>query len=149
MTVWRLAKARYAALDGEGARLHGGRWNSPGNAVVYTSSTLSLAVLELLVHTDSDILPVDLIALEIGIPDGAQPEQLGRLPSEWRRIPAPDACPELGDEWIESGRGLILAVPSVVVPMELNYLINPSHESMRDVRVIARHEFALDPRLTG
>ncbi|MGH7535750.1 MAG: RES family NAD+ phosphorylase, partial [Gemmatimonadales bacterium] len=88
MRVWRLARAVHRALDGKGARRAGGRWNSPGVPVVYTSGTLSLAVLELLVHTDRDLVPGDLRAFEIEV-GSVTPSILdvARLPADWRDIP--------------------------------------------------------------
>ncbi|MBI5171468.1 MAG: RES domain-containing protein [Candidatus Melainabacteria bacterium] len=56
-------------MDGEGARLFGGRWNSPGLPAIYTSSHLSLAALELLVHLNFDNLPADLVWLKIEVPE--------------------------------------------------------------------------------
>lgn len=52
MIVYRLCKAAHIALDGKGARLWGGRWNSADWPMVYTAATPSLAVLEILVHLD-------------------------------------------------------------------------------------------------
>ncbi len=69
MRVWRLAKTDYAKLDGEGARLYGGRWNSAGKAVIYTASSLSLALLEQLVRIDPDEIPDDFVSIAIDLPD--------------------------------------------------------------------------------
>src|SRR6476469_1127769 len=129
MRVWRVARRVYSALDGEGARRAGGRWNSPGMPVVYTSSTLSLSVLELLVHTDPDLIPKDLRAFEIDCPGSLTIETLDptTLPSNWRQMPNHPACRALGDAWLKQRRHALLAVPSALVPEELNYLINPAH----------------------
>ena len=149
MRVWRVARRGYAALDGEGARRAGGRWNSPGLLVVYTSSALSLAVLELLVHTDPDLVPSDLHAFEIEVPGSLTPAtlEIGTLPSNWRSIPNHPACRAIGDDWLKRGEQGLLAVPSAVVPEELNYLINPAHPDAGLIRVVRSRAFALDRRL--
>jgi RES domain-containing protein len=136
-------------LDGEGARRAGGRWNSPGIPVVYTSSALSLAVLELLAHTDPDLLPNDLYAFEIDVPDSLTADMLdvSQLPAGWRDIPNHPACRAIGDEWVERGNQVVLGVPSAVVPEELNYLINPAHPDTGRIKVVRSRPFSLDQRL--
>lgn len=149
MRVWRVARRVHSALDGEGARRAGGRWNSPGIAVVYTSSTLSLAVLELLVHTDPDLIPRDLRAFEIDVPEVLKANLLdvGTLPSNWRNIPNHPGCRALGDDWVARQSHLLLGVPSALVPEELNYLINPAHPDAGRVRVVGARPFSFDERL--
>jgi RES domain-containing protein len=151
LIVWRITRRRHQALDGEGARLYGGRWNNEGRAVVYTSATLSLAALEYLVHTEPLLAPSDLVAIEIDIPEdgdaGARVEP-GQFPAgDWREFPAPEWQAELGELWLGDGTFLWLAVPSVVVPREYNVLINPGHARMSDVRVVSTRPFAFDKRL--
>jgi len=147
MHVYRLAKREYSALDGEGARLYGGRWNSAGHAMVYTAGSQSLALLELLVHTELDMMPNNMVLMTVNIPDDITIETLKPLPRGWRRLPAPAGCHRAGDEWLRSGRTAILAVPSVVVPEEHNYLINPQHPQSGLIKVVKREPFAFDPRL--
>lgn len=150
MIVWRLARAVYPALDGEGARRQGGRWNAPGTPVVYTSEHLSLAVLEALVHTDLDLLPEDLTAFQIEIPDDVAGPALeayaqSPFPDDWQD---PDVSVELGQAWAASGSP-VLVVPSVVLPRERNVLLNPRHAQVLGVRVAAQEPFAFDARLLG
>jgi RES domain-containing protein len=150
VVVWRIARAPYQALDGEGARLNGGRWNNEGVAVVYASESLSLAVLEYLVHVDPALVPSDLVATEIDLPSstlGAVVEPSQFPPGDWRMYPAPEWQAELGDMWIGDGTFLWLAVPSAIVPEEHNVLLNPRHSSMADVRVVSTRPFQFDPRL--
>lgn len=149
MRVWRLARRVFPALDGEGARRAGGRWNAPGRAVVYASSTLSLAILELLVHTDPDLIPGDLLAYEVAVPDKliATVVKTTDLPSNWRDIPDHPACRAAGDGWLAQARSPVLAVPSAIVPEELNYVINPAHPAAAAIRVVASRGFAFDVRL--
>jgi RES domain-containing protein len=147
--VWRLCKRRHAALDGEGARLAGGRWNSRGTAVVYASETLSLAVLELLVHCDPALLPDDLVAIAIEVPDGLSARRIeaAALPRTWRRFPAPESLVRLGDAWAKDRTSAVLSVPSAVVPGERNFLLNPAHPDFRRIRAGRPERFALDARL--
>jgi RES domain-containing protein len=149
VTVWRLCKRRHAALDGEGARLAGGRWNSRGTAVVYASDSLSLAALELLVHCDPALLPDDLVAIAIEIPDGLAIHrvEVADLPQSWRRHPAPASLARMGDLWARDTVSAVLSVPSAVVPGERNVLLNPRHPNFRRLRVGRPEGFALDARL--
>jgi len=150
MIVHRLARLAHAKLDGEGARLAGGRWNSPGRAAVYASSRLSLAALELLVHTDVPLVPPDLVAFEIEIPDTLDLESvaLADLPKDWRQ-PGHPGCRAIGDTWLAEERTAVLRVPSAVVPEELNYIINPRHRTAKAIHVVGRRKFAFDSRLLG
>jgi RES domain-containing protein len=149
--VFRLCRAPFRALDGEGARLYGGRWNAPGRPVVYTAGTLALAALEYLVHVDPDAVPGDLVALTIDVPDDAPLEALdaAALPGDWARASEHPACRERGEAWLRAGRALALRVPSALVPEETNVLLNPGHPDAGRVRVVAERAFAFDPRLTG
>lgn len=148
--MWRICRRSHRALDGEGARQFGGRWNSERVAVVYTSASLSLAALELLVHVEAVTLPDDLVALEIELPDGPEHfayAEADRLPPDWRSYPAPEWEAELGDTWIADGEFLALGVPSAVIPMEFNILINPAHAAMRTVKILSERPFRFDERL--
>ena len=150
MVVWRLARLVHAKLDGEGARLAGGRWNTQGRAAVYTSSRLSLAALELLVHTDVPLVPPDLVAFEIEVPDAIAVEtvEVDTLPKDWR-VPGHPSCRSIGDSWLAEQRTAVLRVPSAVVPEEWNYIINPAHRASKSIQVVGRRKFAFDSRLLG
>lgn len=108
MRIWRLTRRAFQEMDGEGARKAGGRWNSEGIPVVYTSSTLALAGLEYLLHVEADDVPDDLIAMQIEVPDEAplQENPAADLPRGWNRKPQHPACVEVGDRWIADGRAL-------------------------------------------
>jgi RES domain-containing protein len=141
--LYRLCKAAHVALDGEGARLWGGRWNSAGMPMVYAAATPSLAVLEVLVHLDlpAELLPDDLRMLTIEVPDDVA---LFRLES----VPLDDAgCIEAGDRFLTGCEALMMLVRSVVVPQEWNALINVRHPDMARVAVREEEPFRLDPRL--
>jgi RES domain-containing protein len=148
MRVWLIAGRRRTKLDGIGARRSGGRWNSKGVAMVYTSGTLALATLEKLVHVDPDLIPVGQVVLEINVPDRlitVLPRR--RLQRGWRRMPPGPATQRLGDAWVGSGTSAVLAVPSAIVPRELNYVINPLHPDAARIKLVGRQPFSFDPRL--
>lgn len=149
MLVWRITRAPFQALDGEGARLNGGRWNSEGVAVVYTSTTLALAALEYLVHVDLEDVPEDLVAMRIQIPDGlpAWRVEVANLPADWTEVPDHPACVKLGDAWAKNAITALLHVPSAVIPEEENLLINPRHPDAGRVTVVHTRRFVFDPRL--
>lgn len=147
--VYRIARAVHPILDGEGARLYGGRWNSPGMPMVYTAGSMALAVLELLVHTDPDLLPTDLTAYTIEVPNGIAIDRVDRrrLPRRWREHPAPRAGARFGDAWAAGCASAVLALPSTIVPESDNYLINPRHPDAGGIRVVRKRRFTFDPRL--
>ncbi len=152
--AWRLVKSRFAlaAFDGEGARRQAGRWNSEGTGIVYTASTLSLAALELLAHADVEDMPAEYTAIAVDIPDALRVEtvDIRALPRHWRRAgPYPGECQALGDAWVASRRTAVLTVPSVVVPMERNYLLNPAHPDFRKLVIGRPVKFGFDERLLG
>lgn len=148
-TAWRLTKTKHLATawDGEGAKRSGGRWNSVGTPVVYTSGSLSLALVETLVHITSDVLPA-YTAVPVEFDESLVTALEAKdLPLNWRESPAPSSTQELGDAWVMAGRSLALRVPSVVVPVEFNYVLNPKHTDFAGVRIGAPMTFPFDPRL--
>lgn len=151
MRVWRICRRAHAAdpLGGRGGLYFSGRWHPRGIRIVYTSATLSLAALELLVQVDRDLLWANLVQIEIDLPDDLPMERIeaGRLPSNWRRYPAPAALQRIGVGFIERERTAVLRVPSAVIPDEDNYLLNPAHEAIKRITPIGRRAFVLDPRL--
>ena len=149
-TGWRITKSARVgnAFDGEGARLHGGRWNSPGTAVVYTAESQSLAALELLVHLHASQLLASYSTISADFPDElVQTVDPGSLPEDWQSSPAPLALQELGDRWAADGTSVVLRVPSVVVPLESNFILNPRHPDFGEVVIGSGRPFQFDPRL--
>jgi RES domain-containing protein len=116
---------------------------------VYTSATLSLAALEYFVHLDARQAPEDLVAVAADIPDGISRTRVvaGALPRNWRRYPAPEALADLGSRWAEESSAAVLIVPSVVVPAESNYLLNPRHPEFGKIRAGSPERFSFDPRM--
>jgi RES domain-containing protein len=152
MIVYRVTLARHAIdLTGEGARLHGGRWNPPGTPVIYTSSSVALASIECFVNTPSEIVSrSNFQRVDIWIPDDSPSEviQAAELPSNWSNTPAPDFLVEIGHKWAESGMSLILIIPSAALSgHENNILINPRHPRISEVKVVSTLPFNFDPRL--
>lgn len=149
VTVFRLAKARHArtAFSGIGARLAGGRWNARGQAVVYTSSSLALAALESFVHLQEEFAALAFVAFSVEIPDDVRITTCRRPPRDWRMQPAPESTVRYGSAWLEAGDTAVLAVPSVVVPSELNYVLNPAHADFRRLKISKPSPFVFDPRL--
>ncbi len=150
-TVWRLLASRHAddAFDGEGARRYGGRWNHSGTPMVYASSSLSLAALELFVHLEPENAPLDLVAIAASLPAGMVIPELtvSELPEGWRSFPATEGLREIGTAWAQSAESLALWVPSAVIPSERNLLLNPRHADSDRIRVESIEPFYFDPRM--
>lgn len=151
--AWRIVKAKHAAraFDGEGARLHGGRWTSIGRSAVYTSSTVALATLEMLVHLDSAAPLAAYVLFAVAIPDETvSVVDPVTLPRDWRASPAPAALQALGDRWLDEGRAAALRVPSAVVGavgVEFNYLLSPAHVDFHLITIGPEQPYDLDERL--
>ena len=141
-------------MDGEGARLYGGRWNSPGVPVVYAATHISLALIEQLVHMRPERVPDAFRALAIQVPNDTAVETAAPLV----QTDDPAACRQYGDDWAASLRSAILIVPSVLVAARLqpgdieaqerNVLLNPQHASAHTWRIVET-SFRVDPRLRG
>ena len=144
-SVYRVCRARYARLDGEGARLAGGRWNSPGRAVVYMAESVALAVLENLVHMSRQDFPIGYVCVAAVLPDGLNiaTERDLRLRADPREL----TSQELGDWWIDSKASAVLEVPSAVVADEHNYLLNPAHPDFARIVADPPALFHFDARL--
>jgi len=138
------------ALDGEGARRYGGRWNLPGVAAVYLAESRALAALEILVLAPREALRLNWIVIELEIPDSRIDRiPASSLPENWRAQPSSRAAQAFGASWLRSRRNLALQVPSVVIPEENSLLINPSHPLMRRLIPGKPLPFSFDSRLAG
>jgi RES domain-containing protein len=147
---WRIVKAKHAAgaFDGEGDRLLGGRWNSPGRRAVYTAESAALAALEMLVHLGRMTTLPAYVVISCDFDDKLVSDiDRHRLPSHWRTFPAPPALPAIGDAWLAGGKSPVLRVPSAIVPGENNYLLNPAHPKFHRIVIGKPERFELDLRL--
>lgn len=151
MRFWRITKKKYAKapFSGIGAEMIGGRWNHTGHRMVYTSETLSLASLELFVHLEPHLIPDDLEAITATVPDHVTIEEVpsSTLPSNWQSYPGPNSLKDLGTQWLQEQRSLLLLVPSAITPEEKNILINPLHPEISTITNIQSQPFKFDPRM--
>jgi RES domain-containing protein len=133
--LWRIATEtrEFSAIDlsGNGAAKNPGRWNGPGQPVVYAAPSVALAMLETAAHINTLGLPLNRFLVAIDVPDDlwAQRQEItaGQLPVGWDAIPAGLTSVETGAQWLSHQTSLILCVPSVIAPEELVALINPVH----------------------
>ena len=149
MRVWRIASAAYASFDGEGARRYGSRWTPRGHPAIFTSATLSLAVLERFVNTDPDLEPGTLVSIAVDIDAAIHVEVVdpGELPADWRVYPAPASLAARGERWLRGLTSAVLSVPSAVVPVERNFVINPAHADFATLTIHPPEPFSFDPRM--
>jgi RES domain-containing protein len=151
LTVFRICQAKHAAsaFDGEGARRFGGRWSSRGTRVVYTSASLALAALETLVnlHDRDTLLEYSFVSAKVPPKLVLPVSEFSALPSGWSTSPAPLALQRIGDDWVKAGVSAVLEVPSSVIPLELNYLLNPLHPGFDQIKIGQAARFSFDDRL--
>ena len=149
MIVYRLARTKFANdLSGEGSRLHGGRWNPVGVPCMYTSVSRALAVLEYTVNTNIDDIPRSLSMVAVEIPDDdIQIIPVGMLPGNWMAAPAPDETKNFGADLLRPPVHLVIQMPSVVIPDESNYILNPLHPRAREFNIIEIKDFVYDIRI--
>ena len=138
---YRLFRSKYSADDATGAYRAGGRWNAKGIWMLYCSSTLSLACLEVLVHIKEPRLPLDYAWVRIEVPDHLMdaPLEPGNLNES--------ECSELGSRWAKSRTMPAVPVASVIIPTEHNLLLNPQHPEFKVVMFSGPTPFRFDPRL--
>jgi RES domain-containing protein len=150
LTAWRIANKKHAdtLFSGEGAELYGGRFNSPGAKVVYTSASLSLALLELLVQGGPKDRLSELVCAQATF-DSRLVAELDEddLPEGWNSRPPGSISQSIGDQWISQGKTPVLRIPSVVVPDEFNYLLNPQHTKFAAISIGSVRGMAIDERL--
>ncbi len=149
MLVYRLAREKYIRdLSGEGARIYGGRWNQKGTSMLYASEHCSLALLELLVHTSHNLLPNDIYLLKLSISDeiNISTLEIEDLPANWRQFPASHSLGTLGTNWCNNNKSAVLKVPSVIIPDEWNFLLNPAHPQFSSCKIAAVSKFKIDLR---
>jgi RES domain-containing protein len=150
MRLWRICRERFAAeaYSGEGARLYGGRWNSKGVSVIYTSTSLALAVVETFVNLEPNLRPDDLVSIQAELPDSLSTErvELKTLSANWYKSRR-ESLRHFGDEWCRAGKTVALHVPSAAVRDEWNVLLNPAHGDFRKIKVQKPQPFEFDLRM--
>jgi RES domain-containing protein len=150
VSAWRIVKRKLAreAFSGEGARLYGGRWNSPGVSVVYTAQSQSLAALEMLVHLENSNVLAEYVVIEARF-DVSLITRIPKenLPEDWRAGPSPAAARAIGDAWIAEEPSPVLELPSVIIPAESIFLMNPEHSSFTQIAIGQSQPFEFDLRL--
>jgi RES domain-containing protein len=151
MRVWRISLARYAddAFSGRGGLRYGARWHAAGTQIVYTSESLALAALEFFVNWNRRDAPEPLVAIAAEIPGTVRIRHVdvADLPTNWRSHPVPGSTQRIGSEWAASGKSAVLSVPSVVVPQERNYLLNPAHGDFKRIKIAKAERFSFDGRM--
>ena len=149
--AWRLVKEKFSskAFDGEGARRAGGRWNHQGTVVVYVSESLALAALESFIHLGGAGRCISHVAIQVQIREDIEIDEISpeSLPSNWRKEPPPDSTKLIGTTWVKEAKTAIFRVPSVVVPTEYNYMLNPLHADFKQLVFSIPKPFHFDPRM--
>lgn len=150
MKAWRICSSKYAstAFSGIGNRKAGSRWVPEGVLVVYTSQSLSLAILENLVHMDVRHFPAEHIVIPVDIPDSIDIEEVEveSLPDDWQRFDDYSHLHPIGQDWVTRAESAILIVPSVVAPGESNFVINPEHPDFKKLVIGDPFPFEFDGR---
>jgi RES domain-containing protein len=148
MLLYRLTRKKYVNdLSGAGAKAFGGRWNSIGMAMLYLTSSRSLAVLEVLVHLPPLLIPDDYYMITIEAPDDFGVVDNKHLPENWQESPDEHNFKQIGDKFLRENKKLLLKVPSSIVTEEFNYLANPLHVMASKLKVVAITPFSFDSRL--
>jgi len=148
-TYYRIVQAAWArnAMNGEGAWLHGGRWNPPGLHAVYLAESRALAALEIIVHAPREVMSLDWRIIEVEVPDELiQAVSRAGLPGGWRALPSSLTAQNFGAAWLRARKALAIRLPSVVIPEERTLMLNPRHEDVVKLRLSKPKEFRLDPR---
>ena len=149
MIVYRITNEAYKDdISGRGAALYGSRWNSKGIHLLYTSQSISLSILESLVHLRKNDIPPTQYLLHIELPDEKEIAEISykKIKKGWHG--ELEYTQWIGDQFIQNKKSLFLKVPSAIVPQESNVLLNPAHIEFKKVKIIASELLELDKRLT-
>ena len=150
MFLYRVANVKYkdATLSGIGAEKAGGRWNEAGTRAVYCSENIALALLEYYVHSDNTAtLPKEILVAKIEIPDDFTVEKLDALPDKWNQYPYSSETTSVFTDLAKSRDFFALKVPSTIVGMEHNYILNPLFKDFGQVMIAGFFSLPIDPRL--
>lgn len=149
MEVYHLGKTKFAnQLTGEGAKLHGGRWNLIGSPCMYASESKALCVLEYLANVKADDMPSSLSITVYSLPDKSwKAFDITDLPKNWFQIPAPEETKRWGTQHLKANKFLALKIPSAILSSEFNFLLNPLHADFKKVKIKEVHSFTFDTRI--
>lgn len=153
LTIWRLEKERYVdtAFRGKGSLETSGRWHHKGTQVSYASEHPGVAVLEKLVwlgrYEMARKSSYVLLPLHLDPDEHLKTLDDSELPDDWDTFPHTEATRDLGTQWFEAEQSAVLAVPSAVLPVAKNYLINPFHPDFHELERGDPVPFSWDARL--
>jgi RES domain-containing protein len=146
LKAFRVGSGRHAVFQGEGARLHGGRWNSAGRAAVYCGASFAITLLERLVYAAIGTVPKDDRWVAAEIPDELA-EFLDEVTLPGWDAPGSTVARGYGDRWLDEARSVALVVPSAVTRIDRNVVVNPSHPELAAVVLGAEQPVPWDRRL--
>ncbi|RZS92523.1 RES family NAD+ phosphorylase [Aquimarina brevivitae] len=149
MLLYRISKQKYISdLSGIGAKTVGGRWNPKGLSVLYTSTTIALATLEVLAHIPIAYFPNNMALATISVPDELITTiDIEKLPKDWHKVPGPIALHKIVTKWVEEDTSLGLRVPSTIVPQEYNVILNPLSSKYSALELLKTEVFSFDSRI--
>jgi RES domain-containing protein len=150
MIVYRVANAKYKedTLSGIGAEKVGGRWNKPGTRAVYCSENISLALLEYYVHSENPRnLPKDILVAKILLQETFKIQELEYLPETWAQYPYTNETTDIYSELIQNRAFFVLKVPSTIVRLEYNYILNPLFKEFGKVEILEFIQMPVDERV--
>ena len=148
MLVYHLGNTKYAnSLSGEGAKLHGGRWNMLGIPCIYTAESMALSVLEYAANVRLEELPQNLSITIYELPSKSWKEiSPSALPKNWQEVPAPEETKVFGSALLKENY-LALKIPSAIIPAEFNFILNPLANNFNLVKIVSIHPFTMDRRI--
>lgn len=149
MLVYHLGHSRFAdQLTGEGAKLHGGRWNKIGTPCIYASETKALSVLEYAANVRLDELPASLSFTIYELPQkGTMTVEFEALPENWQESPSPEETKLFGNSLLQRTDILAIRIPSIIIPSEYNFILNPSAKNFAAIKIVEIQPFVLDKRI--
>jgi len=153
MFVYRISQTKYAnSLTASGID---GRWNPLHQKMIYTAGSVALACLENLAHRSGTSLAAGNFSLTIiELDDGLKIEEVNIEDLEaanpnWQNVDHYPSTPKLGNDWLNAGSSAILKVPSAIIDLEYNFLLNPNHASFTGIKIVRVDRFSFDARLKG
>ena len=150
MEAFRLVREAFSGtLSGIGCGLYGGRWNSSGIELIYTSLNRSLAMAEVVVHFDILTIPDEYLMMTLYIPDDISLKKMNQtdLPPNWNDFPSPSSNLIIGDRFVFENQYCVLMIPSSVTKGDYNSLINPNHRDFARINIINTEKFPFDKRI--